>query len=191
MPSKIINDLKNVPNIVGSLGLNIAAAQKALNADYVQNLDRIVKIAKALVGKPSAAPGPVDGTAATTPPHIESLKDVITQLAPARYVFTETTLNVRLDLAQSFEGGGELAVGGGVGAVMVSAGFSLAFAQEYRGTAECKTVIHVDPRSLAANEALINRAKELNTIELALTDAPSVDTAIFESLRTLRTTIQS
>ncbi len=195
MSSKIINDLKNVPNIVGSLGLNIASAQKALNADYLQNLARIFQMAKEVIGKTPPPDGdggiaPANPGAAPTPSPADLLKSIVTQMAPVRYVFTETTLNVRLDLAQSFEGGGELAVGGGIGAVMVNAGFSLAFAQEYRGTAECRTVIHVDPRSTPANEALISRAREINSVPLQLGEAPKVDQAIFDGLKELRKSLQ-
>jgi hypothetical protein len=186
MPSKIIKDLKSVPNIVGELGLNIAAAQKALNHDYVQNLDRILGVALDLIGK---TPAPPAGGAAPAAPASEALdivKDVIRQLAPVRYVFTETSLAVRLDLAQSFEGGAEVGLGGGVGAVMVNASLSLAFAQDYRGTAECRTVIHVDPRSAGVNDTLTARAKELSQQALPLANLPQVDKEIFDSLKGLR-----
>ena len=189
MPSKLIKDLKSVPDIIGELGLNIAAAQKALNHDYITNLKLIVDMAKELVGKPAGAPPPPP---AVPPPAVPAVTEldviaaVIKQLAPVRYVYTETWLAVKLDLAQSIEGGAEVGLGGGIGAIMVNASFSLAFSQEYRGTAECRTVIHPDSRSGAVSDAMMSRAKDLSQTPMTLTDVPKVDQEIFNSLKSLR-----
>jgi len=187
MPSKLIKDLKTVPDIIGELGLNIARAQKALNHDYIENLDRIVGIARDLIGKPAAGGGAPAGGAAPEPAPTaqDILADVVKQLAPVRYVYSETTLGVRLDLSQSIEGGAEVGLGGGIGAIMVNASFSLAFAQEYRGTAECRTVIHADSRSGAVADSLMARVKELDKKQLQLADVPKVDQEIFRSLERL------
>lgn len=182
MPSKIIRDLKSVPNIVGELGLNIAAAQKALNYDYLQNLEHMVGVARDLIGKPGANPAPPP----PGPDALAILKDVITQLAPTRYVYTETSLAVRLDLAQGFEGGAQVGLGGGIGAVMVNAAFSLAFSQDYRGTAECRTVIHPDGRSGAVNEALMGRVQQLAQQRLEIPDQESVNAQIYDSLKAIQ-----
>lgn len=184
--SKLIKDLKSVPDIIGELGLNIAAAQKALNHDYLTNLTTIVAIAKDVVGKQKA-----DAPGQPTPAVKDLVSDVIKQLAPARYVYTETTLAVKLDLAQSTEMGGSATLGGGIGAVMVNASFSLAFAQEYRGTAECRTVIHIDSRSGAVSDALMTQVKELDQKTLTLTDAPPIDNKIYDSLKSLRDSLKN
>lgn len=39
--SKLVNDLSYLPSIIGAMGINIAEAQKLLNADYVTTLDSV------------------------------------------------------------------------------------------------------------------------------------------------------
>ena len=207
-PSKLITDLKTVPDIIGELGVNIARAQKALNHDYVVNLKTIVDIAKDLIGKPPTgnpqAPPPANSPAKpqtnssessadeSKPPSAEDiLKDIVRQLAPVRYVYTETSLAVKLDLAQSLEIGGGGGLGGGIGALMVNASFSLAFAQQYRGTAECRTVIHPDSRSGAVSDSMMTRVKELAQKDLVLADVPQVDQAIWNALKDVRDSLKA
>src|SRR6185369_8799906 len=99
-------------------------------------------------------------------------------------------LDVKLDLAQSVEIGGSAGLGGGIGAVMVNASFSLAFAQEYRGSAECRTVIHPDSRSGAVSDAMVARVKDLDQKTPVLTDAPPIDNKIYDSLKSLRDSLK-
>ena len=103
--SDLIKDLSNVPNIVGGLGLSIAAAQKAFDVDYLDSIERILALIKIMLGGKKADPqgNPIDlddkekeSLAATA----QVIQELLTKLAPSRYQFTETTLAVKLDLAQ-------------------------------------------------------------------------------------------
>jgi len=44
----LIKDLTNVPSIISSLGLGVAAAQKAFNLDYLESLERLFALAKVM-----------------------------------------------------------------------------------------------------------------------------------------------
>src|SRR4051812_9191665 len=108
--SKLIKDLQHVPEIVAGLGLSIAAAQRALNLDYLEAMERVIAMSKSLLGS-----DPVAGGKAPTPEDREFLKALLQQLAPSRYQFTETTLAVRLNLAQRMDFSGEVGLGLGFG----------------------------------------------------------------------------
>jgi hypothetical protein len=176
--SRLIEDLNHVPNIIGALGLSIAAAQRAFDANYLDGVERVMALAK-MVLAPEAAqgekkvPAPTDNDSAI-------LKDLITALAPSRYQYTETTLSVRLDLAQHFEGSAEGGLGINLAAVSVNAAFTVGYAFDYRAAAECRTVIHAIPLDANTREALLKRAETLSASALALPDRSKVDEKLIE-----------
>jgi hypothetical protein len=176
--SKLIEDLNHVPNIIGALGLSIAAAQRAFDANYLDGIERVMALAK-MVLCPEAAQGST-GVPAPTDSNSAILKDLITALAPSRYQYTETTLSVRLDLAQHFEGSAEGGLGVNLGAVSVNAAFTVGYAFDYRAAAECRTVIHAIPFDTNTREALLKRAETLSSSSLALPDRSKVDEKLIE-----------
>jgi hypothetical protein len=97
--SMLINDLSNVPNIVGGLGLSIAAAQKALNLDYLENLEQLLGLVKATLGgvKQGATAGTTETLAAAEQDRVNSMataiQDMLKPNAPSRYQYSETTLS--------------------------------------------------------------------------------------------------
>ena len=183
--SDLIKDLSNVPNIVGGLGLSIAAAQKAFDVDYLDSIERILALIKIMLGgkKADAQGNPIDlddkekeSLAATA----QVIQELLTKLAPSRYQFTETTLNVKLDLAQSLQIGGTVGLGFGVGAISLSAAFTIAYGFDYRAAAECRTVIHAYPADQAVFTALLGRAEKLSDKTLELPPRSAVDKLLFE-----------
>jgi hypothetical protein len=183
--SDLIKDLSNVPNIIGGLGLSIAAAQKAFDVDYLDSIERILALIKIMLGgkKADAQGNPIDlddkekeSLAATA----QVIQELLTKLAPSRYQFTETTLNVKLDLAQSLQIGGTVGLGFGVGAISLSAAFSIAYSFDYRAAAECRTVIHAYPAEQAVFTALLGRADKLSDKALELPPRSAVDKLLFE-----------
>jgi hypothetical protein len=183
--SDLIKDLSNVPNIVGGLGLSIAAAQKAFDVDYLDSIERILALIKIMLGgkKADAQGNPIDlddkekeSLAATA----QVIQELLTKLAPSRYQFTETTLNVKLDLAQSLQIGGTVGLGFGVGAISLSAAFTIAYGFDYRAAAECRTVIHAYPADQAVFTALLGRAEKLSDKTLELPPRSAVDKHLFE-----------
>jgi hypothetical protein len=183
--SDLIKDLSNVPNIFGGLGLSIAAAQKAFDVDYLDSIERILALIKIMLGgkKADAQGNPIDlddkekeSLAATA----QVIQELLTKLAPSRYQFTETTLNVKLDLAQSLQIGGTVGLGFGVGAISLSAAFTIAYGFDYRAAAECRTVIHAYPADQAVFTALLGRAEKLSDKTLELPPRSAVDKHLFE-----------
>ena len=183
--SDLIKDLSNVPNIIGGLGLSIANAQKAFDVNYVESLERILALIKAMLGgqKDDGTGKPVDLTAEEkdrVTAMAQTIQEMLSKLAPSRYQFTETTLSVRLDLAQSLQIGGTVGLGFGVGAISLSAAFTIGYSYDYRAAAECRTVIHAYPMDPAVFTALLGRAEKLDARALELPPRSAVDKALFE-----------
>jgi hypothetical protein len=164
--SRLVQDLQTVPSIVGGLGLSVAAAQKALNLDYIENVARCVDMIRELAGQDAADADP------------QSVGALLKQLAPSRYQFTETTLTARLDLAQRMDRAGAGSLGVAFGAVAVNAAFSFAYGYDYRAAAEVRAVLHAIPANENLFDRLIARAKELGSPTLPETHP--VDTELKE-----------
>lgn len=170
--SKLINDLSNVPSIIGALGIDIAEAQKALNLDYLDNLERLLAILESLLH-----PRKEDGTEVSlNEENRKVVAELVKQLAPSRYQFTETTLAVKLDLAQTLDA----SFAAGVNATTVTAAMAVGFGYDYRAAAEVKTVLHAIPASEQTLATLLARAEKVNDKMLTLPDAKKVDKAIIE-----------
>ncbi len=176
MVSKLIKDLSHVPNIVAGLGLGIAEAQAHFDLDYVRSLERLAVLAQSLLKNV-----PVGDTEADKDRNMAMagfLKEMLLALAPSRYQFTETTLNVKLDLAQTLDVAVQGGVSAGIGAVAVNASFAVGFGYDYRAAAECKTVINAFPMDRTAMSTLLERAKELSNTKLELPPRSDVSTAV-------------
>jgi hypothetical protein len=183
MASKLINDLSSVPGIVGALGLSIAEAQKEFNADYLRNVQALLAMAKTLVnGLPDNA----------TPEQKEKaarfsglFQDLLAACAPPRYQYTETTLTVKMDLAQALDVAGSMSIGAAFGAIVVNAGLTVGYGYDYRAAAECRTVIQARPSTPNFDKDILTRAKELSDDVLKLPDRTAVDDKVFQHLRTI------
>jgi hypothetical protein len=167
--SDLINDLSSVPNIIGNLGLSIAAAQKAFNLDYLENIERIFGLVRATLGAP-AQPDAM----------VPIIQDMLKAVAPARYQLSETTLAVKLDLAQTLESSASAGLGVGYGAVTLNAAFTIGYSYDYRAAAECHTVIHAIPADQAVFQKLLDRSKELNDKTLELLPKAPIDQALWD-----------
>lgn len=148
--SQTVSDLRALPNIVAEFGLAIAKAQKQLNIDYLDSLKVLAGIAKDVLGAP--------GSDAK-----EFLEHLVKTAAPARYQFTETTLTVRLDLAESKDSA--LTLGGSVGfaGLVVNGSFASGKSTEYRAGAELRCLIHavLPQENEPAFATLLAQAKDL------------------------------
>lgn len=128
--SKLTDDLRQIPNIIGSLGLAIAEAQKHFDDSYLRSLERLAVIAKSILMP--------DHPAATE----DFLSKLIATAAPTRYQFTQTTLSVKMDLSESKDSSVAGGLGFGFAGVVVNAAFSYGYSQDYRAGAEVSTVLH-------------------------------------------------
>lgn len=171
--SQLIKDLTHVPHIIGGMGLSIAAAQKAFNQDYLDSIERILGMAKMMLGevKGDASGAPVAATGddlAKLQAFSAVFRDLLTAVAPPRYQFTETTVTVKMDLAQSMDTTIQGGLGFGMGGISINASFTVGFAYDYRAAAEVRTVIHAIPADPLAFNKLLDRAKELGNKTLEL-----------------------
>ena len=184
--SMLIADLSKVPNIVGGLGLAIAAAQKAFNLDYLEGLERVVAMTQLLLaGKGADGKDLTDVQAQRLAEARPAIADMIKALAPSRYQYTETTLSVRLDLAQTKSVDVSVGLGVGYGAIAVNASLAVGYRYDYRAAAECRTVIHAIPADPQMLQVLIERATQLSEKALELPPRTEVDQRIIDQARTV------
>ncbi len=173
--SKLIKDLNSVPNIIGGLGLSIAAAQKAFNLDYLSNVEQLIALAKAMP-LPQVPVGDTTAQGAFA----GLLKDLLSACAPSRYQFTETTLAVRLDLAQSMDTSFSAGLGVGYGGITLNAAFTIGYSYDYQAAAECRATVHAIPADATVFKPLLDRAASINDKALTVPARSEVDKAIYD-----------
>lgn len=182
--SKLIDDLTKVPNIIAGLGLSVASAQAAFNLDYMNNIERLLAMIKSLYGGEFGPEVTSDDQKTKATEKFEQMKgaimDLLKSLAPSRYQFTETTLSVKLDLAQTMDLSTGVGLGLGFGGVSVSASVAIGYGSDYRGAAEVTTKLQAYAADPTVTSALIARAKELDAKALNLPDRSEVDNKIIE-----------
>ena len=170
MPSKLMEDLNQVPAIIASLGQAIAESQKEFDVNYLNGIRTLASIAKSFA----------EGTPGISE---DLLKHLLSTAAPARYQFTETTLTVKLDLAQSTDFAMQAGIGFGFAGIVVNAGFALGFGEDFRAGAEVRTTIHavLPQENKPVFDILLNRAKELTAIPLP--ERENMDARLIEAMK--------
>lgn len=178
MASKLINDLTRIPGIVASLGLGIADAQKRMNLGYLESLEVLIGQVKSLLGGPDKDKG-------ISP---EFLSQLLMNLAPPRYQFTETTFAVKLDLSQSIDVTVEGGLGFALGAFVVNAAYAVGYSSDYRAAAECRTVIHAvlpSGDNKALFDALLKSAAALDAKALDLPARTEISTELINATNSI------
>jgi hypothetical protein len=184
--SMLIADLSKVPNIVGGLGLSIAAAQKALNLDYLETLEGVIGLACLLLaGKGADGKDLSEEQAKRLAEARPFLADLVKSLAPSRYQFTETTLAVRLDLAQTKSLDVSVGLGVGYNGIAVNASLAVGYRYDYRAAAEVRAVLHAIPADPQILQVLIQRAATLSEKALELPPRTEVDQRLIDQSRTV------
>lgn len=184
--SKLVKDLSTIPEIIGGLGLSIAEAQKAFNLDYMDNIERLIGIAKQLQSGPEIPEDMKNDEAAIAAikENFEGFKayilDLLKTLAPPRYQFTETTFSVRLDLAQTMSVAASGGFSIGYGGVALNAAMTVGYGYDYRAAAEVKTIIHAEPADKTTFKALLGQADKFSDKALELPAGAQVDKDIIE-----------
>jgi hypothetical protein len=165
---RLVKQLNHLPTTIARMGLGIAEAQKELDTNFVHDVHALLAMFHAAMRPLNSEgnPEPLDehGTA--------MLISVIEQFGATRYQFTETTLEFRADLAESFSAGASFGVSAGVPAVSVSASGSVAFGYDYNAAARISTVLHARTLKPEVTRVLLQRASELG--QLPLPDAAQV-----------------
>ena len=172
---RLTGQLYHLPAIVGRLGISIATAQKALNVEYLDSLQRLLRLVKDTVGHASV---PVDPNSKNDKPEdalAAGVLALVRELAPSRYQFTETTIDFSADLAETLSKTVAGGIGAGFGAIVVNAAFSRGFRYDYRAAARITSVLHAIPASAELRTALLSRAKEIRDDKLGLPGVKEID----------------
>jgi len=155
---RLTSQLANIADIIGDLGLNIAEAQKELNAGYLDSLKVLVAIIKSIdPGKRNA-----------------STIDILKALAPPRYQYTETVLDFSADLSETKQQtiGGVLTAN--FSAVAVSASMAQSFGYDYRAAARITSTLSAYPNPGIADK-LLARAENIRSAAANLPPAKGLD----------------
>ncbi len=153
---EFFDSLQSVSKLVGDLALNIAEAQTRLDEDYLRTLTGFSKALQQAIA---------DHDLST-----DQFLAFFKSLAPSRYQFTETVVEVRADL--QLAGGSELRAAAEIGyktpvlAATVNASYVSRSAYDYRAAALIRTVMHAVPPDLSILEPLLNRAGDPGSVKL-------------------------
>jgi hypothetical protein len=169
---RLTGQLYHLPGIIGNLGISVANAQKALNSDYIRNVQLVLDMISKMLENQSDSP----------PESLEMVKELLKQLAPSRYQFTETTLEFYADLSERQERMLQGALGGGFAGVTISAGYARAFGYDYRAAARVRAVLHALPANDATFQTLINQAKSIKMEAADLPKRYEIEKEIFNGL---------
>ncbi len=172
---RLTGQLYHLPGIIGNLGISVANAQKALNSDYIRNVQIVIDmIAKMLENQND----PQADTVAV-------VKELLKQLAPSRYQFTQTTLEFHADLAERKQKDMQAALGGGFSSVTISAGYAKSFGYDYRAAARVTAVLDALPANDATFQALVDKAKDIKLKAEDLPEKYQIEKEIFNGLATI------
>ena len=154
---KFFNSFQTLPGLIRNLALSVAQAQTELDRNYVESLAKFTDtINTALAGKDKEL----------TATQYQSLFQTI---APSRYQFTETVVEVRADLQSSSESSFSLdtnvGINAGMFAVTVNAAYAKRSSVDYRASALIRTVLNAIPADPSLVDKLLPRGG---------TEAPSV-----------------
>ena len=169
---RLTGQLYHLPGIIGNLGISVANGQKALNADYLRKIKMIMNLIERTLGDTDAAPAEKVGL----------VKDLLKELAPSRYQFTETTLEFSADLSERKTSQMQGALGGGFAGVTLSVGYARAFGYDYRAAARITTVLHALPADETVFGPLLERAKDIDSTKLALPDKTEIEKETFDGI---------
>jgi len=187
---KFYSSLGTVPALIGELAMSVAAAQARLDRNYVDSFTRFVEVVRSAVND-----GVEDATTGTTLSADEKAKakdaagkrliGLFQAIAPSRYQFTETVLEVRADLQAS--GATSLGAGfsiGGPAAVAVNASYTRRNSYDYRAAALIKTTLHAISANDDVLKALLERLEKTPTIALpASAEADTLGDAMKELVK--------
>lgn len=170
---RLTSQLYHLPAIIGRLGLSIANTQKVLDADYVENVKKLMGLMARTLGESSDAE--VEQKAAAMHALLESL-------APSRYQFTETTIEFSADLAETADLTLAAGVGFGAQAITVNAAFSLGYGYDYRAAARIRVNLHAQPTDPHLAKALVERAVTLQADQLDLPQLSAVEKEYWDTI---------
>jgi len=151
---KLYSGLQTLPGLIGDLALSVATAQQRLDQSYIESLTDFTRMVKELI----TAKGKDNAT--TTTPADEYLS-LFKAIAPSRYQFTETVIEVRADLQMASSS--QLEIGASVGikrpvfAATVNVSYLKRTASDYRAAATVRSVLNAIPADSSLLDQLLAR----------------------------------
>jgi hypothetical protein len=149
------NDLQTVPKLVSDLALSIAEAQRRLDHDYIENLAEFSKVI-----------GSVSQFAASDPAGAGRFIELFRQMAPSRYQFTETVLEVRADIQMSsfkeVSGSANIGIKASVFALAINASYTKRSAYDARSSALIRTTLHAITSDSIMDKLLPRAGEEIH-----------------------------
>jgi hypothetical protein len=130
---KLYSGLQTLPGLIGDLALSVATAQQRLDQSYIESLADFTRMVKEI----TTAKGKDNNTTTTTP--ADEFRELFKAIAPSRYQFTETVIEVRADLQMASSS--QLELGASVGikrpvfAATVNVSYLKRTASDYRAAA--------------------------------------------------------
>ncbi len=145
---EFFDNLQSVSKLVGDLALNISQAQQKLDENYLRSLSGFSQVLnQVLEGRELAD---------------DKFTTFFNSLAPSRYQFTETVVEVRADLQLS--GGKEVQAAVQLGyatpvlAATINASYVKRSSYDYRASALIRAVLHAVPPDPAMLKTLLENA---------------------------------
>jgi hypothetical protein len=151
------NSLQTLPRLISDLALSIAEAQRRMDQNYLKDLAAFSAVVLPLLQ---------DGTGKA-----DQFLNLFKAMAPSRYQFTETVVEVRADLQMT--NASEVSVEGKVGittpvfAVAVNASYTKRSAYDYQAAAVIRTQLNAIP----ANPDLLDKLLDAGSVSVNMPDA--------------------
>lgn len=146
------NGLQTVPKLISDLALGVAEAQRRLDHDYMENLAEFIRLVNSLQGSGST---PMAATA-------DQFLSLFRAMAPSRYQFTETVVEVRADLQMSsmseFSGGVDFGLKAAIFAIAINASYTKRTAYDTTASAVIRSTLNAVPAEPGMLDKLLPRA---------------------------------
>lgn len=166
---RLTSQLVEVADVIGDLGRNIAAAQKLMNKDYVENVKALMQVAAETIGDEASGEA-----------RAQFMMELLKSIVPSRYRYTETTIDFSADLAESKQRSTMIGGGATFKMLQVNAAMTMGYGHEYRASARITATIHAytDPHFA---DQLLARAADVRSDVSQLPQPTALDQEIRES----------
>ena len=149
--------LQTLPGLISELALSIADAQTRLDRNYIDSLAAFSRIVAKTVK-------------ASKKLKVDDYKTLFETVAPSRYQFSETVVEVRADLqmasAKSLSVDASVGINAGVFAVAVNASYTKRNSYDYRAAALIRTVLNAIPADANQPQTLLARGGNDASVKL-------------------------
>jgi hypothetical protein len=141
---KFYNTLSTLPKLIGDIGMDIAESQRRLDQNYLENLAEFTGIIRSMFKQGMS---------------VADYKELFKAMAPSRYQFTETNIEVRADLQTASASELNIGVNVGIKTAVFSATVNVSYmkrsASDYQASALIRTTLNAIPSDSATMDKLL------------------------------------